>query len=182
MKTKTIWLNKYVIFVSVMRISGYVYMLYRPLEGILLSMLFDVLDWLILSFGKLPLKEYHNVDKPLDYLQYLFLIPLVFNTYIFDAYILLLAYRTLGQFVVSYFKDRRLYFLFPNFAEYLALAYFLIQRFNWNLELDSIYFIVSLTILKLVQEYWIHVKPFSLSWNFGSYFRDNIYNRVFKAA
>ncbi len=174
MSTLQLLRNKYVLFVVAMRVSGYIYMLYRPLEGMILSIFLDILDWFILSFGKFKKEDYHKIDKPLDYLQYLFLIPIVFNTYIFEAYMLLLGWRTIGQIIASKTGNRALYFFFPNIAEYLALLYFIKVRFNLNIELDAWFIVAGLITFKLVQEYWIHIKKASHSWHIGIDFRTKV--------
>lgn len=168
--------NKYVIFISLIRVSGYVYMLFQPLYGMLLSMVLDMLDWIIFSFAKLQRKDYDKMDKLLDYLQSLFLIPLLFNTYIFNAYMLLLAYRTIGQIIYFFTHKKAVFLLFPNFAEYLALLYYIKIHFNFDFELSSMYVVLPLIAFKIFQEYWVHIKKKSYTWNLGRDIRTYVFH------
>lgn len=170
---RSLWFNKYVIFVTFMRLTGYVYIFFNPILGIFLSMFLDVLDWFILSFGRIKREDYDRIDKPLDYIQYLFLIPILFNTPIFNFYIFLLLYRTFGYIFVRLTKNEKLFIFFPNFAEYYALAYLLINEYDINLSLYSFELFISLFLLKIFQEYWIHIKPNSYSWFIGSRLHDH---------
>lgn len=147
-------------------------MLFFPFYGMLLSILFDILDWFILSFGRLKREQYDNIDKPLDYLQYSVLIPILINTPILFPYLLLLLYRTIGYYIVKKFNNEKLYIFFPNLAEYIALLYFFNIEFNLNIEIFSTQIILSLIAIKLFQEYWIHIKPNSYSWSLGCKFHD----------
>ncbi|MCC7290036.1 hypothetical protein IT417_02195 [bacterium] len=175
---RKLWTNKYVVVVVILRVSGYIYMLYRPFEGMLISILFDILDWFILSFGKLPLKKYHEIDKPLDYLQYVFLIPILFHTPIFKVYLLLLGWRTIGYLLSLKLRTTKTYLFFPNFGEYVALIYFTIEKFSLKIDVYSMYILVPLVIGKFCQEYWIHFKSYTVSYSWGEKLRYLLLNKL----
>jgi hypothetical protein len=149
-------------------------MLFNPFWGMVISMVLDMIDWHILGFSGLKHKYYHEIDKPLDYIQYLFLIPLVFNTTIFEPYILLLAWRTIGQVMFSKFNTHRIFILFPNIAEYLAFLYFFRLEFSLNFQLDDPSIVFGLIIFKLAQESILHIPKWGYTWGLGNNLRKQI--------
>ncbi|MBI2356831.1 hypothetical protein HYV12_02145 [Candidatus Dojkabacteria bacterium] len=161
--------NKYVQFVIFIRVIGYIVILYFPLEGILLSIVLDMLDWHILSWGNIPQRLYHVLDKPLDYIQYLFMIPPLLNTPIFTHYIIFLIWRTIGHIIYTKFKQRFIFIIFPNIAEYLAIVYLLSEKFALNIDSTSFSVILGIVIFKIINEVWIHylAKGTSYKWAYN---------------
>lgn len=151
-------------------------MLFNPFWGIVVSMILDMLDWYILSFAGLKVQQYHDIDKPLDYLQYIFLIPSVFNTSIFEAYIILLAWRTIGQIIFSKSNSHKIFILFPNIAEYLAFLYFFRLEFNLNFQLDEPLIVFGLFLFKLIQECVLHIPTWGYTWKWGYNIRKRFFN------
>jgi hypothetical protein len=147
-----------VLIISVIRISGYLYMFVDPIVGILVSFFFDIIDsWILYMFG-VPYKGYyHSIDKRLDYLQYIIMIPLVVRYPIFPYFIAVLIYRTIGDLLV-YITGKRYYFLFfPNFVEYIVLIFLVIDRYSLPVKWDNPYIITALIAIKLVQEGVLHI-------------------------
>jgi hypothetical protein len=150
--------NKYTIAIIVMRLSGYAVIPFYPLEGMILSIIFDYADWMIMTVSDLPKALYHRLDKIIDYIQYIVLIPVLYNTEIFPLYMIFLVWRTVGHILFEKYNNKKLFFIFPNMAEYLALLYFLNLRFNWNLNVQSVEVLLMLLVFKLVTEYILHFK------------------------
>ncbi|HVX92656.1 MAG TPA: hypothetical protein VHA74_00915 [Candidatus Dojkabacteria bacterium] len=146
------------IFVIVGRFLGYVFILYRPLEGILFSILFDILDFEILSIGNIHWKLYNKIEKPVDYFQYIFMLVPAYYTPVFLPYVILLGIRTMGMGAYYIFNSDRVFIIFPNMAEYFLLFYFIFQRLNINISVVSWQFLAILYIFKLAQEYIMHQK------------------------
>lgn len=159
--------NPYVILVIVYRIAGYVFMMYRPLEGMIISFIFDMLDWWTFSFGKLPVEIYEDYDKPLDYIQYIFLIPLLYSTPIFLPYMLFLIWRTLGHLVYHKTLNRKFFILFPNIAEYIAFIYFLDLQVPLDLYPLSPLPFAGILLFKLFQEIGLHYSPKNITYHWG---------------
>jgi len=159
--------NPYVIAVIVLRLSGYIYMLFFPFEGILLSMLFDCIDWWILGMGNLPKNFYHVLDKPLDYIGYLFLLPILINSEIFNVYLIFLIWRTLGMIVYGYSNNRKFFILFPNISEYIAFLYLLDLKFNLGVDVLNFKVIIAIIIIKIIQELYLHYIATGNTYKYG---------------
>ncbi len=167
--------NKYVRLVVILRIAGYFTILWYPLEGILLSMFLDILDWYILSWGGVPRSTYHKVDKPIDYIQYLFMIPPILSTPIFPTYMLFLIWRTIGHLVYYKTGKRAFFILFPNVAEYIAIVYFISERYGLGVSANSLQVILIIIIFKIVMEVWLHYFAKGSSYDWGRRIRAFLY-------
>lgn len=150
--------NKYTILIILMRLSGYAVIPFYPLEGMILSIVFDYLDWIIITISDLPKALYHRLDKVLDYIQYIVLIPVLYTTPIFTLYMVFLIWRTIGHILFEKYGNKKVFFLFPNMGEYLALIYFLDLKFMWGIDVQSLTVLVPLLLFKLVMEYILHFK------------------------
>ncbi|KKR06099.1 MAG: hypothetical protein UT34_C0001G0139 [candidate division WS6 bacterium GW2011_GWF2_39_15] len=148
--------NKYVKLVIILRLLGYLVIPFKPLEGILLSMFLDCVDWWILSWGGIPKRMYHVLDKPLDYIQYLVMLIPLFHTPIFPAYALLLLWRTIGLIIYTKKHSNKIFALFPNVAELLALIYLISEKFNLNINVLDFKILFLLLVIKVIQEFWLH--------------------------
>ncbi|HRI05957.1 MAG TPA: hypothetical protein PLV59_03375 [Candidatus Dojkabacteria bacterium] len=156
MSFKEEWSNPYIRTVILLRIGAYLFIPFYPLEAIALSIILDMLDWHILSWGNVPKEVYHKIDKPLDYIQYIFMIPMLIGTHIFIAYMGLLIWRTIGHYLYSKYQKRFVFILFPNIAEYIAIVYLVSERFHLNIDPLSTQVFTLILIFKLIQEIWIH--------------------------
>jgi hypothetical protein len=162
-KRKNHWSELYlpVAIIIVMRVGGFLYMFIDPVIGILLSFLFDCLDAFVLYLFDVPYSgHYHKIDKRLDYLQYVLLLPIAWFYPIFNVILIAYIFRTIGD-VLVYFTNRRIFFIiFPNFIEYIFLIYLIIDRFSLPINWYSPYILIPLCIFKLVQELLIHKTSF----------------------
>lgn len=147
--------------VTIMRLSGYLLMFWDSFWGLMVSFLFDCLDALILYLFSIPYtKNYHNIDKRLDYLQYLLLLPIAYSTPVFIYVLLALAWRTIGEILVFKTEKRTYFILFPNFVEYIFLIYIVIEKFELSISFDNPVIWIALLIFKVVQEIIVHNTPF----------------------
>ena len=144
--------------ICVLRIIGYFVIFVNPVVGVLLSMFLDIIDGLLFGFGGFSLEEYHRFDKPVDYIQYVFmLIPAYFQP-IFTIYVALLLFRTVGMLLYRRYHSRWLFVIFPNVAEYYFLLYFLNQAFGWfTYSGNEVTILLMLYLFKLLHEYYLHI-------------------------
>jgi hypothetical protein len=157
-----------ILLVIIIRIAGYVYTLFAPLPGLLLSFAFDFLDGGVFYFTGASVAYYEYIDKPLDLLQYFFLIPVARKTPVFKTFLSLLAFRLVGQLLFLATGLRGFLIFFPNFVEYSLFVYFVFEFFKtkpitnvfigffhsvkWNdLRLWGV-----LLVLKIIQEVGLH--------------------------
>lgn len=144
-----------------------------PLGAGLFSILLDNLDWHTKQiFNIAPIGDYQHIDKFLDifYLLFIFIVSLRFkNKIIKNTLILLFILRFVGFVMFEITGNRLLLFYFPNIFESFFFFYYLVQLIA-KYEPKIPYFAVCLvlvliTILKLPQEYAIHViqKPLIMS-------------------
>lgn len=148
------------IIILVMRIGGFLYMYIDPITGILLSFLFDCLDAFTLYLFGVPYSGYyHKIDKRLDYLQYIMVLPIAWQYPIFPYVLGALIYRSIGDLIVLYTGKRYFFVIFTNVVEYILLIYLVILKynlpFNWN---DPIV-LLCLLLFKLTCEMIVHVLP-----------------------
>ena len=133
--------------------------LYNPILGVIISILLDIADYYFFSFGRFRLSEYHAMDKPIDYIQYIFMIIPAIDTPILVPYLVLLWWRTVGMvgFELGLIKVKY-FILFPNIAEYIFLAYFIIQWLKLDISVFDWYVFIPILLFKLWQEWQLH-KP-----------------------
>lgn len=151
--------NPYILAVLVMRISGYIFMLFYPFEGLILSLFFDCLDQYFFAWGNIGKEHYHKWDKPIDYLEYPIILYLCLDTQVFPVIIILFAYRTIGHVLYYFRKDDKIFILFPNILEYYFLVYLVITRFNFAININDWRIWLGLIIFKLIQEVYVHIFP-----------------------
>lgn len=136
-----------------------------PLFGGGLAILLDNLDWYTKDlFGMLSIGEYESIDKLLDlwYLSFIFVIALKFkNKLIRNVLIGLFIYRVIGTLLFELTNSRILLVLFPNVFENFFFFYYILKKISFRepvIPLGLFAFFLSIVIvLKLIEEYSIHV-------------------------
>lgn len=140
--------------------------LWRPLPGSIIAMLFDAFDVVIVEFfgpGGMG-DHYHSIDKLLD-LYYLSLQAFVAWKWT-DKRLRLVAlvlffYRLIGVVVFEFTGWRPSMFLFPNLFENWFLFVLIRNQFFPKIKLESWkqigLWLMILYIPKVVQEYVLHV-------------------------
>ncbi|MCC7304193.1 hypothetical protein IT418_02140 [bacterium] len=139
------------------RFLAYFLIYLSPFWGMVLAIYLDTWDWDYLQKYKVSSKWYHRIDKVVDYLEYLVIIPLVIGTPIAELYLLFLAWRTMGMILYFFAEmNSKLFVIFPNMAEYLALLYFASETFGFGWNVTHWQWLLGLLIYKLVFELQFH--------------------------
>ena len=149
-----------------------------PLISIILSFLLDIVDIEFASRGVLTLKNYEKWDKILDLWWYLN--ALIFGWINFSEYkfflLGLFIFRMVGDIIFILKNDRRIFIVFPNlFENVFYLIFFSLNYKQLNYLLDQDHFLISLTLvilLKIFQEWWIHIAQISIPEDFFGNKRD----------
>ncbi|MFA6016643.1 MAG: hypothetical protein WC744_00985 [Patescibacteria group bacterium] len=143
-----------------------------PLPAIILSFFLDVIDIEFASRKVLTLSEYERYDKMLD-LWWYFNAVIFSWLYLLDYKIILLilfVFRMIGNIIFIIKNDRKIFFAFPNFFENIFFLIFFSTYFKQlNFLLDKKYFYFSIaivTVLKIFQEWWIHIARISIPEHF----------------
>lgn len=143
-----------------------------PLQAIILSFFLDVIDIEFASYKVLTLPEYERYDKALDSWWYINIMAYSWF-YLTNYKYLLLAlfiFRIIGEIIFFVKNNRRVFFLFPNFFESIFFLIFFSSNFNQlNFLIDKNYFFISLltvVIIKIFQEWWIHIAQISIPEDF----------------
>jgi hypothetical protein len=165
-------MNKFLYFaVVLLRIIFPPLIFIYPLISIIVSFFLDVIDIEFASSKVLTLSEYEQNDKLLDFWWYL-------NAIIYSWYqvpkvrfflLILFAYRLIGQAIFFIKKDRRIFFIFPNFFENFFFLYFFADYFPFLKELiNNHFFLISLLLIffKFFQEWWVHIAQISIPEDF----------------
>jgi hypothetical protein len=150
----------------VLRLAAALLIFIAPLEGILLSFIFDHLDSYLWAYSGLTKKEYHEIDKPLDFLTYIPELLVVIDTPIRLLALFLFLYRTLGHVLYSMTGNHKIFLLFPNFFEHYVLAYFIILRFDLTISVFDIRIFIIIAVLKMLQEVYIHCFSIDIAWRY----------------
>lgn len=147
-----------------MRLLCYIVLFFDPFVGILLSFLLDFCDAGILYIFNVPRndyeKEYHHIDKPLDYIMYLLILPLTYNTPIFNLILISLILRTVATFIYAKSNNRKIFVLIPNFVEYIYLVYLLGIKIGYEGLIFDYRAWIVLILFKLGQEIVLHIYGF----------------------
>jgi hypothetical protein len=140
--------------VIVLRILSSFLIYAQPLLGIGIYMLFDAYDTLLLEdIGGMTYSEYERIDKIIDSLTFLILLPLGLKYGNFIVLAVLLVLRIIGTALFIFRKKEYYLILFPNFfISYLFLAIFLKEMgfgsgFGFPLLVLLILFQLSLELL-----------------------------------
>lgn len=110
--------------------------------------------------------HYQLFDKLLDFWWYLIL--LFFSSFFLKEFFLLLfalfVYRLIGEIIFVLKRENKIFLFFPNFFENVFLLIFMGISFA-RLEFiirgsNFFYFFLLACLVKLIQEYLVHVKKF----------------------
>jgi hypothetical protein len=154
--------------VVALRLAGFLYMFIDPLVGILVSFVFDIVDaWIYYAFDLPHSHFYPYTDKTLDYVQYLLILPIAYQTPVFIYVLIAFIFRSVGDILVLITKKRIWFVLFPNFIEYILLIYIVIERFSLQVEWNNIYILSALVIFKVGIEILVHTTPYGSGWGSG---------------
>jgi hypothetical protein len=154
-----------IITVIILRVAGYIYMLFQPFAGFVLSMFLDIVDWYILVLNGLPREHYHKVDKPLDYLCYIFLIPVLIGTPVFPLYIATMIYRGIGHVIYHLYGNRRVFILFADLPQIVALLYFFSEAGWITFNILDPKILAICFVAKMIYEVLPHVYSKGQTWD-----------------
>ena len=159
------------------RILAPILILRWPLGGMVVSMLADTLDVVIVATLRTgTFKDYTSLDKLLDTYSLGFAASVSLqwkNRIARHTSIALFTYRLAGVLALALTGYRWVLFLFPNVFEFFYLYHVATLKWFRAIEVDRcqrlVVALVLLTLMKLVQEYVLHVGGFySLSYLWGA--------------
>lgn len=159
-------------FIVILRILSAPLIFIWPLISIILSFFLDIIDIEFASKGVLTLEKYERYDKALDLWWHI--IIMTFSWFYLSDYIFLLLplfiFRIIGYAIFFIKNNRQIFFVFPNFFENVFILIFFSLNFKQlNFLLDKKYFLISILtvmILKIFQEWWIHIAQISIPEDF----------------
>ena len=127
----------------------------------ILVILIDFSDLFMMNLISLGgVRNYQFLDKFLDlfYIGYFLLITLRWEKILRNISILLFIFRMLGFILFEFFQNRIILFIFPNIFEFWFICITLLFLFRSKISKRKIIIVIFLsTILKLIQEYILHV-------------------------
>ena len=134
----------------------------NPVGVIIIATFLDAIDGDFASQGVTSIENYEKVDKVMD--TWFHFWELIYSFFVLNNYIVFLSalfiYRLIGVSLFFKKNNRNMLMFFPNFFENTFFLLLLIQIMNLQ-KLSSgpiFYFLVIFVfILKLLQEYWVHV-------------------------
>ena len=133
-----------------------------PLFVIIAVTFLDDIDGDIASQGVFSKSRYQFIDKLID--NWWYLCVLVYSYFALNNFfVFLLAlfiYRIVGLWLFLSSKKRHLLIFFPNFFENAFFLFFFVNYFGWQILITGsnlYYSLIVVFILKLLQEYWLHV-------------------------
>ena len=155
-------------FIVLLRILAAPLIFVWPLISVILSFFLDVIDIEFASRGGLTLDKYERWDKSLDLWWY-------FNAMIYGWFYLsyykylllaLFIFRLIGDIIFFFKNNRKIFIIFPNFFEnFFFLFFFALYFRQLNFLLDKKHLLISLLmiiLLKLFQEWWVHIAQISI--------------------
>ncbi len=157
MKSKNFFKIIYYIVVLI-RIFSLVFFFIDPLLGWIVCFVLDTADYAFALRFMNSYDEYQNIDKVLDLFSRVYF---VFTAYIFSwpyawIFVLLFFIRLVGDILYFYTKKEKYFFYFPNIIEYFFLLFIFILP---SISVEKIIFILIISIVvKIVQEYILHIK------------------------
>jgi hypothetical protein len=158
--------NGYV-FVELVRLVIPFYIFMFPLFTVIAEIFLDSIDGDLAAQGVLNNRDYEKVDKTMDTWWYIWLLAysyIALGQY-FIFLLMLFVYRIIGWMVFIRKDHRFLLMLFPNFFEYAFFLFFFAKIFSFQNLLTGRPLYYSLAVIftvKLLHEYWLHVKQKSL--------------------
>lgn len=156
-------------FVVILRILVPVTLFKFPFFGFIGSLFLDGIDAELASHRILSQRHYEIVDKFLDFWWYcvVYLYIVLHNADFIWLMAFLLIFRAIGDTFYLLKKDRKYLFFFPNFYENVFILIFLgtnIPLFKFLIVGKAFYVsLIGVFILKILQEYWLHVINGSVS-------------------
>lgn len=149
-----------VIAVTAARFFSAVYILYAPYAGLLISMLFDILDaQVLIHIAHLKRSQYHLWDKNVDWLCYVTELWVASLYGLFLPFFLLLFYRFIGQYMYLKFRNTLFFVLYPNFYEFAFLWLVLTHpeiRPVTSLTYSQWLLLGAFLLVKLIHEFMLH--------------------------
>lgn len=155
--------NPPVVFMSFLRILSALSILIFPLGGFVAYAFLDIIDWRwFVEKGGMTYKEYHFIDKCLDWVGYLGMIAVAprFGMYYFEILLALLLYRLIGQIIFFRTNGHYLFVLFPNFFESTYVWVLILSvtgglitppsSASWNL-------LLILSFIQMIRELYLHI-------------------------
>jgi len=139
----------------------------------IVTLLLDTTDGELFKRAHFPYSQYSFYDKILDYYWYVFILAYVFVNQLASKWVFLglFLHRSLGQAFSVLTKNRKFLFIFPNIFEFFFYFYLLTLLFPKLRPLIEsprlIYSLAVIALLKLANEYFLHIKKFSFhNWLF----------------
>lgn len=150
-----------VLGVIVARLGAAAIILTYPMQGFLLTLLFDWLDSYVLVHRMGYTRTmYHILDKPLDWAAY----ATEFVLGVFAGYgvplLALLAFRSVGQLLFARTHDVRWFVVTPNFYEVAFFWWIAVPAAGWSTGMapeTSLRWFLASCALKIVQEVGLHL-------------------------
>tara|TARA_B110000438_G_scaffold234059_1_gene230339 strand:- start:5205 stop:5729 length:525 start_codon:yes stop_codon:yes gene_type:complete len=149
------------LIISFVRITASLIVFKFNFFGAILVILIDFSDLFMMNLISLGgVRNYQFLDKFLDlfYIGYFLLITLRWEKILRNISILLFIFRMLGFILFEFFQNRIILFIFPNIFEFWFICITLLFLFRSKISKRKIIIVIFLsTILKLIQEYILHV-------------------------
>lgn len=162
------------VLIILIRLAAITLIIFYPLEGILISILLDLLDGWFWAFSGLPKSKYHEIDKPIDYLTHCFELVAASRTVIFYPLLVLFLYRSIGHLIYWFTKNKRVFIFFPNLFEYFFIIYLVIERFRLDISIFDWRIIAALILFKLCQEIYVHMFPLDTAYRLVPVFQKSL--------
>ena len=156
--------------VIVLRLAVPPLMFRWPFAGLVAAILADNFDTIIIAaIGSGTFEDYTLADKLLDtyFLAILAFVSLRWENKIAKfTSIALFAYRLIGVLVLSITGERAVLFIFPNVFEFFFIYQVVTMKWFPHLQVDGyrklVLVLPILLVLKLLQEYIVHVAEFHI--------------------
>ena len=149
------------LIISVVRIFASLVVFKFNFFGAILVILIDFSDLFMMNLITLGgVRNYQFLDKFLDlfYIAYFLIIALRWEKLLRNISILLFVFRILGFVLFEFFQNRLILFIFPNVFEFWFLGITLLFLLKSNITNRKIIIVlVVTTLLKMTQEYILHV-------------------------
>lgn len=149
------------------RLANDFFMLVFPLPGLLLSIFWDIMDTYCFILGDFTRKEYHLFDKVMDYIHYLFVLLISYNLGTFNIIFAWFVFRSIGHVIHLFFKNDKIFIIFPNVFEYLVLAELIFIGLKLPYSIQNVWIVAAIVVIKTLHEIYIHLFPLSMVHNFA---------------
>lgn len=141
------------------RIFSFLTIVQWPIITWIYIYILDVVDYGAAIRGGFTFRQYEYIDKITDFITRLYL---VYAGYVIGGpywiLVVMVAIRLIGDIGLAITKDRKYLFLFPNLVEFFFPLYLLyLKQFNHNTTILVAFILIS-AVLKILNEYLLHVK------------------------